>query len=396
MTNYRIYGGNIVTPTSIIKNGTVEIEQGRITNISNTPIYSPNSSDVDATGKWIMPGLIDTHSDTIEREIQPRPGSVFPIELSFFELERKLAVQGITTIYHSLSMLGERTDKYLRQNDLVRSLFYKLKELAKQEHLVRHKLHLRFEITNREAVHVVEEFIEQGVIDQLSFMDHTPGQGQWRNIELQKQLMMSQNHYTEEETMEILEEKKNLPKIDPSILQKLASLAAKHHIPLASHDDDSIEKLEAMEGWDVSISEFPIELSIAKEAKARGLHTVMGAPNVILGRSHSENLSALEALKEGVVDVLCSDYYPPSMIQSVFHLWKKHQYDLPFAMNLVSLNPAKALGISQQFGSITEGKVADILVVNEKEETPNIEQVFVGGNLVCGLHYIKQTSSIHV
>ena len=137
---------------------------------------------------------------------------------------------------------------------------------------------------------------------------------------------------------------------------------------LASHDDDSREKMDVLQSWKASISEFPISLEIAEEAKKRGIYVVVGAPNLLLGGSHNKNLSSLEAIKAGVVDILCSDYYPGSLLQGIFYLYNLG-FDLVETVKLATLNPAKALGLAESLGSIEIGKKADLLLISAEERS---------------------------
>ncbi|MBP3039549.1 phosphonate metabolism protein PhnM [Bacillaceae bacterium Marseille-Q3522] len=381
-----IIHGNIVMKDRVIKNGTIEIQDGKIIGISeNQPEYLGEVA-IDAKGSWVMPGIIDSHSDAIELEVEPRPGSYFPVELSFYELEKKLVGEGITTIYHAVSIMEGKAKKYMRQQDVALSLIEKIKALSVNEHLIRHKTHMRLEITSTGAVERVIQFIKEGKIDQLSFMDHTPGQGQFKDYEVHKKYLMGHRHYSEEEVKETMNKKDFLQKIDEATLQALANLAAEKNIPVASHDDDSVEKVEMVKSWHALISEFPVAIEAARKAKALGMYVVMGAPNVLLGKSHSNNISALDAVADGVVDILCSDYYPSSLLHAVFKLYHSGMpiYD---AVKMVSLNPAIALKLDQVTGSIEVGKEADLLIVREENRRPVIERVLVGGRSVCQLDY---------
>ncbi|MFC4809865.1 alpha-D-ribose 1-methylphosphonate 5-triphosphate diphosphatase [Paenibacillus sp. GCM10023250] len=382
----RICGGNIVTPDGVIRGGTLTIEDDAIAEVRSGPAGQAQPGDIDASGLWVLPGMIDSHSDAIEHEIFPRPTSCLPMDISFYELERKLAGQGVTTIYHSFSLWGDNRSNEARKNASVREYVRNIRELKREKHMLRHNVHVRFEMTNVPGAAYVERFLTDGDIDQLSFMDHTPGQGQYRQPDVQVKYIMEKQNKTEAEVLRQLEERKNFPKVDQDELIRLAALARAQGIPLASHDDDTLEKLDRVGEWGATISEFPITMEVAAEAKRRGLHVVMGAPNVLLGRSHSNNLSALEAIQAGVVDMLCSDYYPPSLLQSVF-LLHGLGYDLPYAVNLVSRNPAIALGIDGLTGSLEAGKAADILLVGLHRGRPMTEKVFAGGNLVCQMAY---------
>ncbi|WP_191565908.1 alpha-D-ribose 1-methylphosphonate 5-triphosphate diphosphatase [Metabacillus idriensis] len=382
----KIYHAKIVTPEKVIENGTIEILGERIVSITEGYPELIDFDDIDAEGKWVLPGLVDSHSDAIELELEPRPNSTFPIEISFYELEKKLVGEGITTIYHSLSLMEENAKKWIRQNNTVLQVIHDIKRLSSGRQLIRHKTHLRYEITNTVAVENVKKMMKDGKIDQLSFMDHTPGQGQFRDLEVHKRLLMEHRHFSEEEAKLVIEESKLMPKLDGEILAELSKLAAEYKIPLASHDDDTLEKIELVKSWNAVISEFPIELEVAVKAKEEGLYVVMGAPNALLGKSHSNNVSALEAVMHGAVDILCSDYYPSSLLHAAFKLYKE---GMPIyqAFNMVSLNPAKALGIENRVGSIEEGKLADLILVSEEEMSPVLQTVIVNGQVVCQMNY---------
>lgn len=382
----KIYQATIVTPDKIIENGTIEIKEGEIVSITEGLPERINTEDINAEKKWVLPGLVDSHSDAIELELEPRPNSIFPIEVSFYELEKKLVGEGITTIYHSMSLMEENAKKWTRKNEIVLQMIAAIKRLSHGTHLIRHKTHLRYEITNAVAVNSVKKLMKNGNIDQLSFMDHTPGQGQFRDIEVHKRFLIDHRHLTDEEANRTIEESMLFAKLDPKTLQELARLAESLNIPLASHDDDTIEKLEVVKSWNASISEFPIELEVAKKAKEEGLFVVMGAPNVLLGKSHSNNVSALEAIRHGTVDILCSDYYPSSLLHAVFKLYHT---EMPIyqAVNMVSYHPAKALKIDHEVGSIEVGKKADLLIVSEEKKRPVLQTVIVGGKVVCQMNY---------
>ncbi|WP_078381922.1 alpha-D-ribose 1-methylphosphonate 5-triphosphate diphosphatase [Sutcliffiella halmapala] len=390
MKRRKLFNGKIVKPDRVITNGTVTIEDDCIVKIEDFTPHDIGPDDIDASGKWIIPGFVDSHSDAIEMELEPRPSSTFPIEVSFYELEKKLVGEGITTIYHSLSLLEENANKWTRRNANVLTAIKNIKKLSKGQHLIRHKTHLRYEITNLSAITDVHQLLSSKDIDQLSFMDHTPGQGQFRDMEVHKKLLMQHRHYTEDQAVSFIEESKTLTKLGESDIRALAQQAFELNVPIASHDDDTVEKLQVVKEWNTTISEFPINLEVAQKAKEMGLFVVMGAPNALLGKSHSNNLSAMEAIEHGLVDILCSDYYPSSLLYTVFKLYN-HGMAMNEAINMVTINPAKALKIEGEVGSIEVGKRADLLIISEEEKRPILETVFVNGQQVCQMNY-QQTS----
>jgi alpha-D-ribose 1-methylphosphonate 5-triphosphate diphosphatase len=384
---YHIYGGRIVTPDRVIEHGTVSIENGRIVEVFAQLPLRTGPNDIDARGQWVLPGLIDTHSDAIEGEIQPRVRTLFSPDVAFRELERKLAGQGITTMYHSLSLNSVNPMKKLvRSQEMAEQIITAINSLSADLSLIRNRIHLRFDITNMEMTEFVIDMLRKRAIHQLSFNDHTPGQGEHRNIELYKTLLFSKSSMSEQEKDDAIAKQVSKEKLDAEQLQYMADLAHEQHIPIASHDDDSFEKLDWSERLHSVICEFPLELEVAKEAKRRGMYTVMGAPNVLMGRSQSGNISALEAIQEDAVDILCSDYYPPSLLQAVFKLHKSG-YDMPYAVRLASLNPAKALRVDHETGSIEVGKTADLLLVRENRGIPLISTTLVEGSVVCQMNY---------
>lgn len=382
---WKITNGRIVTPDGIV-DGEVTIEDGVIVRVGSGQDGNGTSCrTVDAAGMWVLPGLIDTHSDAIEKELYPRKASALPLDIAFYELERKLAAQGITTMYHSFSMWGENAGEEARKNDNVIRFIRMFRQLQQERCMIRHKFHMRLEMSNLGAIPVIEELLSQAEIDLLSFMDHTPGQGQFRNEDIQLQYIMSSEQKSEAEAREAMDSRRRQQKASDDVLTRLAHRANNRGVRLASHDDESLDKLDRAEGWGAAISEFPVDLQVALEARRRGIYVTMGAPNVLLGRSHSGNLSALEAIREGAVDILCSDYYPPSLIQAVFTLFHAG-YALPDCVNMVSLHPARALGLDGKIGSIEEGKAADLLLVQEYGNRPFIHTVAVDGHVVCSMN----------
>ena len=379
----RIYGGQVVTPDGVIESGTVVVEGGIITDVLSRAVGGRN--DLDASGLWVLPGLIDTHSDAIEIEIQPRPSSIMPVEVSFFELEKKLTVQGITTMYHCMSF-SEIPGNELRANDTVVKNIDRLRRFAAGRRLINHRVHVRYEMRNVAAAGLVDELMADGGVHQLSFMDHTPGQGQYRDVSRLRKYMITRRDMTGEEADRLLAERRVAPKASLEVLAGLAARARELGITLATHDDDNVERLDLLQEWGGRICEFPVRLDIAQEAKRRGLAVVVGATNLLLGGSHSGNLAAIDAVRAGCVDILCSDYYPPALLQGAF-LLRNLGYDMAWCTRLVTQHPAQALGIDGAVGSLAPGKAADVLLVGEVGGRPVVQKVMVGGRLVASLDY---------
>lgn len=393
-----IKNAEVVLKDRILHNASVWIKGQLIEEISQEPDFAQQFSQariIDAAGAYLMPGFIDIHSDNIETVIQPRPQSMIDFELAMREQEKQLVNQGITTMYHSLTIMDPEVwgDKkkakksQLRTPENLKRLIGLIRTFHEGDHLIRHRFHCRYEITNTAGYHMLLECIRNRDMQLLSFMDHTPGQGQYRDLEFFKEQVMSPQE-SEEEKARLLMQRMNQAKLTAGQLAKAADMAAQAGIPIASHDDDSMEKLDYVtEQLHAEICEFPVELEVAKEAHRRGMSVVVGATNILMGRSHSNNLSALEAVRSGCADILVSDYFPAAILHAVFQLYEQGLLSLPEAVNMATYHPAKAVKVSNCLGSIEPGKYADLLLVSKKGDIPVILSVFINGEEVTRIHY---------
>ncbi|MCL1909638.1 MAG: alpha-D-ribose 1-methylphosphonate 5-triphosphate diphosphatase [Kiritimatiellaeota bacterium] len=358
---------------------------------------SPGGVDrvVNAYGRYIMPGIIDVHSDKIEQYIQPRPTSQMDFEFALKVCERDLLSAGITTMYHSLSLFQDEIfgKSPLRSKDNVQKIADLIANIHMRNHLIHHRLHLRIEIDNLEAFDIVCDMIAQDKVHLISFMDHTPGQGQYSDLAMYH-YTISRYNGKEIDALGfdgVLQHHKNKSTLSFEQLKELSRLAHDRGIAVASHDDDTDVKLALNKEIDVDISEFPVSLSAAKSAKARGFYTVVGSANIMRGGSHSGNMSATEAILEDCADIICSDYYPAAILNSVFYMHTEHGASLPQMVNKVSLNPAKAVRADKDYGSIEPGKKADLIIVELLDGYPVITHVFVDGNTTSRIEYRRST-----
>lgn len=388
---YLITNGKIVMENEILEGYDLLIEDDSIKEIKKRgQIESYNFKEViDARGGYVAPGFIDIHSDYIETMAAPRPTSIMDFSISLREEEKILINQGITTMFHSITMdRNELKNVPIRNPKNVKEIINTIDEIHKSKHLIRHHFHARIEIDNIKQIDNIKKYIEDDKVHLISFMDHTPGQGQYRNLEVFRKTLRGYRGISDEDIEVIINGSSNKEKITDNIIKEIAELAIKKNISIASHDDDSIEKLKVVKSYGSSISEFPITLDVAKSAKDLGMFTIAGAPNVLLGGSHSGNLCAAEAIKNNSIDILCSDYYPAAMLHAVFLLNEKHGMDLSDMFNLVTINPARAVNMDNAIGSIKEGKKADIIIIEKLEdEFPVITSVFVDGKLTSRTNY---------
>lgn len=389
---YIIKNAKLLLPDRVAEAHHVWIKDDRIEKITSgqTPL-SDYYTIIDGQGGYLSPGFIDIHSDYIEHVTAPRPTALMDFDLSLREAERELLVHGVTTIYHSLSFYKEEAaySKPIRKQENVKQLINKIQDTHTARHLIRHRFHARLELEFLEGADHVRDYIDSNQIDLLSFMDHTPGQGQFSDIDKYKEISKGYSQdLTDEEIEKKIKIRQALPKLSQEDINELTDYALKRNIAVASHDDDSIEKIDEIKKMGISISEFPITLEVAKYAHKLGLKTVAGAPNVVLGGSHSGNLAAHEAISNKVIDILCSDYYPAALLHSVFKLHRDYGHPLHEMMNLITINPAKAVNICGDYGSIEVGKKADLVLIQTIEnDFPVITSCFVDGKHAFQANY---------
>lgn len=361
LTNLRL-----VLEDSVIERGWLRVAGDRLAGLGEGDAPAERGLRINGEGLTALPGIIDVHGDMLEREVEPRPGATFPIDMAVYELDKRLAAAGITTAYAALSFWDHEGDDTTRRQDTVRRLVEEIHRL-RDGLLTDLRVHARFEVSTPKVAPALGELIEAGMIELLSLMDHTPGQGQYRNIEhyvsfTSKWRRVSREH-VEEELRERLAKAGSIEE-RWVLARDVAGLAAELGLPLASHDDDTPEKIDLVASLGVTIAEFPVTLQAAEEARARGLHVVMGAPNALRGSSHSGNLSAREALDAGLVDCLAADYHPGTLLHGALGLARSGVLGLPAAVALVTAGPAAALGMADT-GRLAEGLQADLCLVED-------------------------------
>ncbi|MFA6154469.1 alpha-D-ribose 1-methylphosphonate 5-triphosphate diphosphatase [Mesorhizobium sp.] len=372
----------IVLRDRVIPSGAVRIENGRIAEISEEPI---ENADMLGGGRLLLPGFIDMHGDMVEKEVEPRTGVHVPMKTGIAELDKKLASCGVTTAYAALSFIGASvTSGVLRSEEHTSAIIETIAEL-KDDLLVDHRIHARFEVTFAPAVGMLQRLMDAGKLHLISLMDHTPGQGQYRDVELYIARIARERGMSVAEASEIVGRRiagRNGQDDVLGTLQDLSAFARARGIVLASHDDDTLEKVEFVHGLGAALSEFPVTLEAAQEARRLGMLTVMGAPNALRGQSYSGNLSARQAYEAGLLDMLASDYHPASILPAVLGLADLRGGDLVAATALTSANPAKALGLTDR-GAVEPGLLAD-LVVADRQPVARVRATFRAGRMIYG------------
>lgn len=380
----------VVLEDRVLERGALRIEDGRIAEVSPLPVAGAALS---GDGLLLMPGFVDMHGDMIEREVEPRPNVKMPLELGLRDLDRRLKVAGVTTGYAAVSFNPKSAYGHLRSYEHSKEMLRALKAL-RPVLKVDHRVHARFEINYPNALGVVEELIADGTVDLVSLTDHTPGQGQYRDLEHLTARVQRDQGLSHAQALAQVQERIDEKRVHAgdvaATLAAISTLCARHGIALASHDDDTVEKVALMESLGATISEFPVTAEAAAEARKRGLFTAMGAPNALRGQSYSGNLSARAAHGAGLLDILAADYHPSAILPAVLELGRTDPGGLAGATRLASANPARALGLSDR-GRIAPGLLADLVVADDsgighvRATWRAGQKIFSDGSLVLAL-----------
>ena len=338
---------------------------------------------IDAEGDFVAPGLIEMHTDNLEKHYIPRPGVVWPNALAAaLAHDAQMAAAGVTTVYDALCAGYERGTKVSRAETFLK-LFRAIEEgVDTRLFRIDHKLHLRCELSGADLVATVEPHIENPLVRLASLMDHTPGQRQWRDFASFKTYSMGSSGMSEAEFEAHVKHRVatgsgNAARNWPVIAEMFRSCG----VPLATHDDTTVEHVEAGLASGVVISEFPTTIEAATGAKQRGLATVAGAPNVVRGGSHSGGVSVTVLAERNVLDGLSSDYVPSSLLQAVQKLHAENGIALPAAMGMVTWKIADMLGLADR-GRLQPGLRADVLRFRFAGMTPVVRGLWSEGRQV--------------
>ena len=369
-------GARVVLPDAVLEDAAVLIEDGVIAAID--PESGKGAQTLDLSGKTLIPGMIDLHCDALEKEVEPRPNVHFPLDFACAQADKRNAAAGVTTVFHALSFANEELG--VRNNAFAASVARAVH--AWNPHgLVDNRVHCRYEVTDPTAPDILLELMAADEMHLLSVMDHSPGQGQFKDIAAYRDYLARTYKKTEGELDALVENKLAQAEGAMARIRLLIDAAQAQGIRVASHDDDTPEKVETLHGLGVGISEFPINLESAQAARERGMSTVFGAPNILRGKSQSGAMRALDAVKAGVADCLCADYHPATLIVAVFRLPELADITLADAVRLVSANPARAAGLADR-GEIATGKRADLVAVAHINGLAQASGVFAAGKPV--------------
>jgi len=361
--------------------GTIVFDGDGITRIDTGRSSLPGA--IDAEGDLVAPGLIEMHTDNLEKHFMPRPKVFWPDAIAAtLAHDAQMTAAGVTTVYDAICAGVLDAGKAYRAELFGRMIEAVERGQAEGLYRIDHKLHLRCELTNPHIVEEVEPHVRRPLVQLASLMDHTPGTRQFRQIQYLKTYAMGQGDRTEAQIDADFRKRMEEGPVNVSEnWPRVVELFAARGIPIASHDDTTPEHIDMAADSGCTISEFPTTPEAAREAKARGMATVAGAPNVVRGGSHSGNVSAQDLVEDGLLDALSSDYVPSSLLQAVGRLHTGLGRPLPAMMGLVTWHVADMLRLTDR-GRLRPGLRADLVRFRFLGETPLVREVYSAGRRV--------------
>jgi alpha-D-ribose 1-methylphosphonate 5-triphosphate diphosphatase len=376
-----IGNAGIVLADRVIEHGWVAITGGRIAEIGEGK--APVGSE-DARGDLLMPGLIELHTDHLEAHYVPRPKVYWDPIAAVVSYDGQLVTCGITTVLDSLRVWREDGAEDVDGSAGVLSTAI---TAAREANILRadHFLHLRCEVPMPDVVEQAKELIDRPDVRLMSLMDHTPGQRQFRDeVKLRDYYRGKGGGMTDAE-LDVLFKRRFDYQQAYAVrnMRAIVALAHQYEIPLASHDDTTVENVTDAVRDRVSVAEFPTTMEAARGLHQAGIDILMGAPNVVRGGSHSGNIAAVDLAREGLLDILSSDYVPSSLLMGALQLPKQVPgIDLPAAIRTVTKAPAEAVGLNDR-GEIAVGKRADLIRVHVARDIPVVRCAWREGERVA-------------
>ncbi len=360
--------------------GSLLIRDGLIADISEGASSLPQAQDLG--GDLLLPGLIELHTDNLEKHMSPRPGVDWPSASAVLTHDAQIVAAGITTVFDALS-IGDINPKGKRMQQLGVMLEAIAAAEAAGQTRAEHRLHLRCEVSHPQCLELFRELVEQPLVQLVSVMDHAPGQRQFARMEKYREYYMGKYHLSPAEMDAfVTEQLANSARHSDQQRAAIVDICRSRELALASHDDATLDHVEESAGYGMAIAEFPTTFEAAEASHARGLKVLMGAPNIVRGGSHSGNIAAADLAQRGVLDILSSDYYPASLLQAALGLAEQDNgYDLPRAIATISLAPARAAGLDDR-GEIAAGLRADLVQAQVHKGQPVIGQVWRQGRRV--------------
>jgi alpha-D-ribose 1-methylphosphonate 5-triphosphate diphosphatase len=375
MTDIRIEGGQSLIRGELVE-APLTVTGGQIADVGSSGRTA--STSIDARGLLVLPGIVDIHGDAFERQMMPRPGVDFAIDIALFDSDRQLITNGITTAFHGVTWSWEPG---LRGAENAHALVDAVAALRPQL-ACDTRVHLRHETFNLDAEQTIIDWIKAKRIDLLAFNDHMSLTVLNPRKPQQRVRMAERSGLPLAEFDRLVDRVASRADEVPASIARLAAACVASGMPMLSHDDETPQQRRFYRALGVHVAEFPVTEETARDATSAGEFTVFGAPNVVRGGSHTGWMGATDMVRKGFCSLLASDYYYPAMILAAFRLAAENVLPLPKAWELISAAPARAAELNDR-GELAVGRRADIVLVDAAQALrPKIVAVIAGGKLV--------------
>ena len=380
MTEIVFENARLVTPEGVVHGRLVVDAAGRIAEIAADGAATGRGLDLE--GDLLTPGLVELHTDNLERQVQPRPKVRWPADAALLAHDGQVAAAGITTVCDAVCV-GFYGGKEERSEFLALSLEALRQGRAAGALKADHHLHLRCEVSDPHVVELFERHVDEPSLLLVSLMDHTPGQRQWHDLERYRTFHQGRGGASAAEFDAMVRQRiDEQERYAPVHRAAIVALARARGLKLASHDDTTADHVAEARAEGCAISEFPTSRAAADAARAAGMAIVLGAPNLVLGGSHSGNVAAAELAGAGLLDGLSSDYVPVSSMHAAFRLHDRLGWALERAIDAVSGAPARLVGFADR-GRLAPGLRADLVRVRRAGEVPSVLGVWREGRRVA-------------
>lgn len=361
--------GAMVLRDGALQEGALTLAGGRVTD--------HRAPEVDLSGYWLLPGIVDLHGDGFDRHLRPRPTAPFDTRRALLNADAELAANGVTTAWFAQSWSWEGGS---RSAEAAEDLMESVAQMA-------HRLIADIRVQVRFETHMTDDHdrlmaaITRFGVDMLVFNNHLP-----EAVDLADRrpdrfaVWAGHNGHAPEALLAIVRDAQARDPVVPSALAALAPRLAAAGVRMGSHDDGTAEVRAFFRGIGATVCEFPTSVAAAQAARTAGEPVLMGAPNVVRGGSQAGNIAAMELIEDGLCDGLVSDYYYPALSQAAWVMADQRAMAFPQAWDMISAAPARIMGLTDR-GTLLPGSRADLVVMNP--ETRTVEATIAGGRLAC-------------
>lgn len=377
----RVFSNARIVLESEVIRGTLAFDRSGIIGLSQGRSSLPQAIDVG--GDYICPGLVELHTDNLERHVKPRPNSYWPVEAAVISHDREVSAAGITTVLDALS-IGQ-IDPNSRQVHTLSEICHAATESRAKGHLkADHYLHLRCEVSYGDLIDLLEPLMDQPLVRLISVMDHTPGQRQFVSLEQYATYYQGKYKLSDDQLATFMSEQVASQKLNSARnRRRVVELARGLDICLASHDDATMDHVGEAVADGIVVAEFPTTMQAARASHEHGLSVLMGGPNVVRGKSHNGNVSARDMADAGLLDIVSSDYVPSSLLYAALLLEEKIEaIDMPRAISMVTRTPARQIGLVDR-GVLANGMRSDFVWFTRTASGPVIREVWRQGERIA-------------